>query len=330
MLLSGCYFIFIKSTGLFDIGNYALNWNNVKKTEFLYLLNYRIHSLYLDWSHGCVRIHFCRHIFWLLWNSHRKQLHGSYGKLSLIKFPTHFSNYNNAFVLLQFSIMLIATILVETGIGVFIAIKKNDIEDAAIRELKKFSGNFHENEKIWDFWQCQVKMIKTLLSFLNQNGFHCDIYWSFLPLQFECCGLNGPDDWNKINITATFPKSCCGFSPEPQTDCTRAKSSFYDVGCEVKFREMYNYLFKNVIVIAILAVFYIIQVWFLSLNVPIWISFYIILIFGSFPDCKRCVLMLILLQIDGLFENIYASLGLSITGFLFYHIILYWISRNTN
>jgi len=47
---------------------------------------------------------------------------------------------------------------------------------------------------------------------------------------FECCGLNGPTDYDNIKLNR--PASCCGesFDSNPNANCTKPEKAF-DKGC---------------------------------------------------------------------------------------------------
>ncbi|XP_031841374.1 tetraspanin 6 isoform X2 [Nomia melanderi] len=54
----------------------------------------------------------------------------------------------------------------------------------------------------------------------------------------KCCGVDGPDDFYKINSTAPIPWSCCG-KPE-NSSCTRGES--FETGCNKEIMLMLSYV----------------------------------------------------------------------------------------
>lgn len=56
----------------------------------------------------------------------------------------------------------------------------------------------------------------------------------FPMLQFTCCGINGPDDWQPIFQNSTLPSGCCT-GPTPEGKCIRTdKDHVNEVGCKSK------------------------------------------------------------------------------------------------
>lgn len=58
-----------------------------------------------------------------------------------------------------------------------------------------------------------------------------------ISLQFHCCGVDGPDDFARIDGPKTIPWSCCGKSEN--STCTRDES--YSQGCSNEIMKMLSY-----------------------------------------------------------------------------------------
>jgi CD63 antigen len=56
--------------------------------------------------------------------------------------------------------------------------------------------------------------------------------WSFVQTEMECCGINGPKDWEPIYNNETVPRSCCPNLSTQETQCTQSRA--YDKGCMPK------------------------------------------------------------------------------------------------
>lgn len=62
------------------------------------------------------------------------------------------------------------------------------------------------------------------------------INYKFLINQAECCGMNGPEDWNSVNRNNSLPHTCC---PDSKDDgsCKLTTPNKYTDSCVEKFKK---------------------------------------------------------------------------------------------
>lgn len=60
-----------------------------------------------------------------------------------------------------------------------------------------------------------------------------------LVLQFRCCGVNGPSDWERAGYvpTSNLPRSCCFELPSDKQNCDINEVSADFTGCKQKLSE---------------------------------------------------------------------------------------------
>lgn len=61
-----------------------------------------------------------------------------------------------------------------------------------------------------------------------------EVGWKMLQAELECCGVEGPTDWQHVFHNETLPAACCKELPAAQHECD-AKHSFQE-GCKPKLK----------------------------------------------------------------------------------------------
>lgn len=54
----------------------------------------------------------------------------------------------------------------------------------------------------------------------------------------ECCGTNGPTDWELVTHNETLPDACCGAKPVGQVHCDLSHA--YKAGCLPKLQHLFE------------------------------------------------------------------------------------------
>ncbi|GBP26162.1 CD63 antigen [Eumeta japonica] len=88
----------------------------------------------------------------------------------------------------------------------------------------------------------KVKLLETMS--LYNNNLDVTMLWDEMQRDFECCGVNGPDEWVERltvegNEESGIPVSCCPheFGAIGQMTCTPDGATTYKVGCGEAFGE---------------------------------------------------------------------------------------------
>ncbi|XP_030753755.1 CD63 antigen-like [Sitophilus oryzae] len=65
--------------------------------------------------------------------------------------------------------------------------------------------------------------------------------WDVAQHELECCGMNGPDDWQKVNHNNSLPHTCCP-NVHNHGVCEKTTVGVYKSSCIQKLKEMFmNY-----------------------------------------------------------------------------------------
>lgn len=95
-------------------------------------------------------------------------------------------------------------------------------------------GEYYNLQWVWTFL---LNLFSILIGCETCN------LWLFLIFQFQCCGIDGPDDWKPVFQTPTeLPKSCCGKIPEGKVECLNEEDNkdLYKAGCKKKVFDLIN------------------------------------------------------------------------------------------
>uniref|UniRef100_A0A2M4AUK4 Tetraspanin n=2 Tax=Anopheles triannulatus TaxID=58253 RepID=A0A2M4AUK4_9DIPT len=123
-------------------------------------------------------------------------------------------------MIITFSIFLGVVFLVEIGIGV-----------AGYYKHEQLSGILEKGFN------------KTLESYPNDKG--AQEAWNLVQSEMQCCGINGPEDWEPIYKNDTVPRACCHRMPVGVNKCTREYAS--TEGC---FSKLSNFLGSKSLILA--------------------------------------------------------------------------------
>ncbi|EZA52517.1 hypothetical protein DMN91_005705 [Ooceraea biroi] len=105
-------------------------------------------------------------------------------------------------MLIAFATALLIIFVIELAVGIAAAVFKNDFSMAMKDTLKESMRNYTDADKM---------------------------AWDNVQQKLQCCGVEGPNDWNIIGFTGRFPSSCC--RPNNQVACQVGSPSAYPDGC---------------------------------------------------------------------------------------------------
>ncbi|XP_055296824.1 leukocyte surface antigen CD53-like [Sitodiplosis mosellana] len=111
----------------------------------------------------------------------------------------------NTCCLFGFSVILIMIILFEVGISIFAYEKKDQLDSFVENSLRDTLRNIKDDSTLYPPWH-------------------------LLQYEFNCCGINSPDDWKAVNDTIYLPPSCCHLNIDDQTTCLKDQAS--KLGCK--------------------------------------------------------------------------------------------------
>lgn len=113
---------------------------------------------------------------------------------------------NFGFSYLQFSLCLIAVILLEIGVGVAGFVKHQDLDRILQQGFNKTITHYQDNKVAWGLLQREVRKIFWIIQIdiviISSKSL-------FIDQQLHCCGVNGPDDWQVVFHNSTLPPECC-------------------------------------------------------------------------------------------------------------------------
>lgn len=113
---------------------------------------------------------------------------------------------------MSFAVFLAVVFIVMIAGGIAAYVLRNDIESEVVSILTEAEQNYDKN-----------------------NGVAST--WDKLQREFSCCGVKNYTEWEKLNLTSTFPVSCCRNPEDPQ--CTGNKpiseGLVWKIGCEDAF-----------------------------------------------------------------------------------------------
>lgn len=102
--------------------------------------------------------------------------------------------------------------MLEIGIGIAGYIKHKQLNDILEHGFNDTLTNYMESERI-------------------------QMSWKFLQTELNCCGVEGPTDWDRVFHNATLPRECCPVTLQNVTTCTLEFAS--QNGC---MNKLYNVL----------------------------------------------------------------------------------------
>lgn len=119
-------------------------------------------------------------------------------------------------------------IIFEIGVGAAGFVKRKELGDALDHGFNKTLTRYEDNKLAWKLLQHEVKLEEFICVFFLFQSIE------FPLLQFTCCGINGPDDWQPIFHNSTLPSGCCT-GPTDEGKCIRTdKEHVNEVGCKSK------------------------------------------------------------------------------------------------
>lgn len=116
---------------------------------------------------------------------------------------------NSNVMVMSFAILLIIIFVLELTAAVAAYVLRADVHDMVQNGLNK-----------------------TILSYNNNTQFKEG--WNILQHDFECCGVNGPEDWKNVFKNTTLPDVCCP-DKDVKESCTMGTTQHYTEGCLKKF-----------------------------------------------------------------------------------------------
>uniref|UniRef100_A0A2I9LNV4 Tetraspanin n=1 Tax=Centruroides hentzi TaxID=88313 RepID=A0A2I9LNV4_9SCOR len=90
----------------------------------------------------------------------------------------------NYCMLMTFSVIIFLIFIVELAVGISAYVFRNKISDNIKSAAEDLMKNYYEDKTDRDFWD---KIQKT----------------------YNCCGIEGPGDWNVTSVFPKLPDSCC-------------------------------------------------------------------------------------------------------------------------
>lgn len=125
----------------------------------------------------------------------------------------------NYCMIVAFTALLILIFILELSAGIAGYVCRDAAEEVLTAKLTESMVNYGKND--------------TVITAL----------WDLIQRNFECCGANAPDDWEKVakmsNGTSVVPQSCCGPASgfDPFTCSSDSKPPRFTDGCTRKFGE---------------------------------------------------------------------------------------------
>ncbi|CAG9819246.1 unnamed protein product [Phaedon cochleariae] len=120
----------------------------------------------------------------------------------------------NHCMVVTFSVLLLAILILELVAGIMGYVKRNEVEVMLESKLNSTMYSYYTNPEIENTWD------------IAQH-------------EAECCGMNGPTDWQKITRNDSLPHTCC---PNTQDDgsCTLKTPNVYTASCFEKLKAVFN------------------------------------------------------------------------------------------
>lgn len=165
-------------------------------------------KLFIHWivcADQCGIAHIDHCIFGLLWCAQRVPMHVGDGKCSSFPHWIPYSKYDRSHsIVLQFFCFLLVVLVAEIATGVYAyqyRDKLNQLVQVHVKETVREDYNVSDTKTaIFDVFQTHVSGLWTLL----QNK-RIEFELSFLSLQFQCCGAEGPLDWKNSKFNNNSP-----------------------------------------------------------------------------------------------------------------------------
>lgn len=129
----------------------------------------------------------------------------------------------SACMILTFSTLIVIIFLAEIGAGIAGYIKHGELEGILMKEFNNTMEQYNNRAEYRDAW----KLIQS---------------------ELDCCGIQGPDDWEHVFHNTTLPPSCCSEIPTTTEDCT--KQHAHPKGCINKLLLLLN---SNIAILASVA-----------------------------------------------------------------------------
>ncbi|KAJ8978669.1 hypothetical protein NQ317_019105 [Molorchus minor] len=177
----------------------------------------------------------------------------------------------NHCMIVTFSVLLFVILVVELAAGIVGYVKRNEVEHMLEVNLNTTMYKYYSNKDIQESWNIAqheevVEIVayyttiyklqlpkESVLPHQGVNVFKAvslkfekttsDVDLSFnltsrKRIDLECCGLEGPGDWQKITRNDSLPHTCC-----PNTkpgDCTIKNSNKYTASCFDKLKAVFE------------------------------------------------------------------------------------------
>lgn len=111
---------------------------------------------------------------------------------------------------MQFSIFLVVIFLAEIGIGIAGYVKHGQLRSLMADGFNRTLNDYEHNQQAW-------KLLQT---------------------ELECCGANGPSDWQQVFHNASLPAACCKEIPVSQVECDMSHA--FTAGCMPKLLDLFE------------------------------------------------------------------------------------------
>ncbi|XP_044734230.1 CD63 antigen-like [Chrysoperla carnea] len=114
----------------------------------------------------------------------------------------------NQCMIRTFAVFLIVIFALELAAGIAGYLRKNDVESMLERKFNETMADYENNTEIQESW-------------------------NVLQHDFACCGISGPEDWNKVFPNKTeLPFTCCRDMPRNSSEkCTINYPTIVKDGC---------------------------------------------------------------------------------------------------
>ncbi|XP_076265309.1 CD63 antigen-like [Rhynchophorus ferrugineus] len=119
----------------------------------------------------------------------------------------------NHCMIITFSVFLGIIFVAEITVGIIGYVNRNEVQVMLENKLNSTMYKYYSNmdiRKTWDVAQHELM----------------------------CCGMNGPDDWQKINHNNSLPHTCCPHAKDDGS-CVRGVADIYQASCIQKLKELF-------------------------------------------------------------------------------------------
>ncbi|XP_044754941.1 CD63 antigen-like [Coccinella septempunctata] len=126
----------------------------------------------------------------------------------------------NQCMISMFAVFLIVIFVLEITAGVFGYIHRNEVDVMLEDKLNSTISYYYKNEEIRHTWDIA-----------QHEG--------------ECCGINGPTDWQSVTKNDSLPHTCCPNTADDGS-CTMRTETHYTASCYDKLKILFS---KNATII---------------------------------------------------------------------------------